>query len=169
LGRRTGKEKRVKRIGVVAAAIALAVATAAAYGHTVQSYGTTFTGSDLCVFGSAHVQHGSAVIDSGADVHSIENWPTLGCSGEKFQNTYSIALRRQLYRWEANANAWTVCNDSGWVYNTVRAAHVWHQRTFQSAICGVRYYGTMGTGYVYRNIGGWSGGGVWSDYHWLPA
>jgi hypothetical protein len=27
----------------------------------------------------------------------------------------------------------------------------------------------MGSGYVFQNVGGWSGGGVWSDYHWLPA
>jgi hypothetical protein len=157
----------LKRIGVFAAAIALVAVTASAYAHTVQSYGRTFTDSDLCVYGSAHVQHGSAVIDSGADVQSVGNWPTLGCAGEKAQNPYWIALRRQLYRWETDA--WVVCNDSGWVYNTVRTAQVWHQRTFQSAICGHRYYGTMGSGFVWQDVGGWSGGGVWSNYHWLPG
>jgi len=157
----------LKRIVFVAAAVGLVVVATAAYGHTLQSYGTTFTDSDLCVFGSAHIQHGSAVIDSGADVRSVGNWHTLGCSGEKALDPYWIALRRQLYRWDSNA--WVVCNDSGWVYNTTRTAQVWHQRTFQSAICGARYYGTMGTGFVYQNVGGWSGGSVWSDYHWLPA
>jgi hypothetical protein len=157
----------LKRIVFVAAAVGLVVVATAAYGHTLQSYGTTFTDSDLCVFGSAHIQHGSAVIDSGADVRSVGNWHSLGCSGEKAQDPYWIALRRQLYRWDSNA--WVVCNDSGWVYNTTRTAQVWHQRTFQSAICGARYYGTMGSGFVYQNVGGWSGGSVWSDYHWLPA
>jgi hypothetical protein len=157
----------LKRIVFVAAAVGLVVVATAAYGHTLQSYGTTFTDSDLCVFGSAHIQHGSAVIDSGADVRSVGNWHSLGCSGEKAQDPYWIALRRQLYRWDSNA--WVVCNDSGWIYNTTRTAQVWHQRTFQSAICGARYYGTMGSGFVYQNVGGWSGGSVWSDYHWLPA
>lgn len=157
----------MKRIALISAAAALVAAGGAAYGHTLLSYGLTYKDSDLCVFGSAHIQHGSAVIDSGADVMSVSHWPYLGCSGEKAQDPYWIALRRQLYRWEGSS--WVVCNDSGWVYNTTRTAQVYHQRTFQSAICGARYYGTLGSGYVYQNIGGWSGGGAWSDYHWLPA
>jgi hypothetical protein len=156
----------VKRaLAIVGAALMAAVGSA--YAHTLLSYGVTYKDSDLCVFGSAHIQHGSAVIDSGADVMSVSNGPYLGCSGEKAQDPYSIALRRQLYRWETSS--WVVCNDSGWVYNTSRTAQVFHQRRFQSAICGARYYGTLGSGYVYQNIGGWSGGGAWSDYHWLPA
>jgi hypothetical protein len=157
----------LKRLVLAAAALAVVVATGVASGHTVQSYGRTYQDSHLCVFGSAHVQHGSAVLDSGADVVSVGNWPYLGCSGEKMQDPYYITLRRQLYRWESNA--WLVCNDSGWVYNTSRTAQVYHQRTFSSAICGTRYYGTMGSGFVYQNVGGWSGGGTWSGYHWLPA
>ena len=157
----------MKRIAPVLAGVALVLAVSTASAHTLLSYGTTFKDGDLCVFGSSHIQHGSAVIDSGADVMSVSNGPYLGCSGDKAQDPYSIALRRQLYRWETNA--WVVCNDSGWVYNTSRTARVYHQRTFQSAICGARYYGTMGSGFVFQNVGGWSGGGVWSDYHWLPA
>jgi hypothetical protein len=157
----------VKRLVLTAAVVAVAIATGVAYGHTVQSYGTTYKDGSLCVLGSAHIQHGSAPLDSGADVISVGNWPYLGCSGEKFQDPYAITLRRQLYRWETNA--WVLCNDSGWVYNTSRTAQVYHQRTFSSVICGARYYGTMGSGWVWQNVGGWRGGGVWSDYHWLPA
>ena len=157
----------MNRIALMSAAAALVLATGAAFAHTLLSSGLTFKDADLCVFGSAHIQHGAAVIDSGADVMSVGQWPYLGCSGEKAQDPYWIALRRQLYRWESSS--WVVCNDSGWVYNTSRTAQVYHQRTFQSAICGARYYGTMGSGFVYQNIGGWSGGGAWSDYHWLPA
>lgn len=157
----------MKRIALFAVAVGLAVTAGVAYGHTLHQYGTTFQDSDLCVRGSAHVQHGSAVIDSGADVQSVGHWPYLGCSGEKAQDPYYIALRRQLYRWEGSS--WQVCNDSGWVYNTFRTAQVYHQRTFASAICGPRYYGTMGSGFVFQNVGGWSGGGTWSGYHWLPA
>ena len=157
----------MKRIVLMTSAAALLIASGAAYAHTLLSYGTTFQDSDLCVLGSAHIQHGGAVIDSGADVTATGQIRYVGCSGEKAQDPYWIALRRQLYRWETNA--WVVCNDSGWVYNTSRTARVYHQRTFQSAICGARYYGTMGSGFVFQNVGGWSGGGVWSDYHWLPA
>ena len=149
------------------AAAAFVLAAGAAYGHTLLSYGATYQDADLCVLGAAHIQHGSAVVDSGADVTSVNNVRYLGCSGEKAQDPYRIALRRQLYRWESTA--WVVCNDSGWIYNASRTSEVHHQRTFQSAICGPRYYGTMGSGWVYQNVGGWSGGGVWSDYHWLPA
>ena len=157
----------MKRTALTLAGAALLAVAGSAYAHTLLSYGVTYRDSDLCVFGSAHIQHASAVIDSGADVMSVSNSPYLGCSGEKPRDPYGIALRRQLYRWESSS--WVVCNDSGWVYNTSRTAQVYHQRAFQSAICGARYYGTMGSGFVFQNIGGWSGGGAWSDYHWLPA
>jgi len=73
----------VKRTAVVVAAAVAVAAAGSAYGHTLLSYGTTFKDGDLCVFGSAHIQHGSAVIDSGADVMSVSNGPYLGCSGEQ--------------------------------------------------------------------------------------
>ena len=52
----------MKRALAIAGA-ALMAAAGSAYAHTLLSYGVTYKDSDLCVFGSAHIQHGSAVID----------------------------------------------------------------------------------------------------------
>lgn len=157
-------------VPLLALAVALTLVGAAS-AHTIgTSARSVQDGSPnwLCVYNSAWIQHGPA-IDSAADVKSVRNWPSpVGCNGNADKDPYNIALNRVLWVW--TGSAWSICNDSGWVYNTTRTWQVYHQRQFGSYICGAyRYYGTMGSGYVWASVGGWRGTGVWSNYHLLPG
>ena len=64
----------------------------------------------------AHIQHGSAPLDSGADVISVGNWPCLGCSGEKPQDPTASRCAASCDRWGHERRV--LCSDSGWDYGS---------------------------------------------------
>jgi hypothetical protein len=149
---------------VLAAVVALGVASAAPASAWTWTYGTTvYNNGNLCVQGDAGIDHKGATFSGNlAYAHTFAKGS--GCSAG-LSNMYA-ASRLDVLKW--NGSAWYICRQTGWTYSYT-GVNQWGPYGPETvydyggvASCGVGWYATRAyalvwDGAVYR------GGTVWAQ------
>ena len=165
---RLGGVTKHKQVMLVLAALVLGVALAAGAARADSSssgWVANYQDDNVCVFAIATTNHPPAGGVSSAAVEADYSSPGWQCYAPISSPPGYLALDRLWYAWRNNA--WTICNESGWIINQNYVTALSHSRSFDTAICGATWYATLSAGWYWRD--GWRGGGSWSGYHWMPS
>jgi hypothetical protein len=165
-------------------ALAALVGASAASAHTIgPAGGRVYQQDNLCVTNLMQLSHGngggridaSSEIDKGLTIGVGSLGYTLQCGQSRAMDPGYIAYRAIYYVWGAYSTAWSVCQDTGWLYNGSRVSYVSYSADQSSyyggwhAPCGDGYYDPYWGAWAYD--GGWqpisSGAWVSPGYHWF--
>jgi hypothetical protein len=154
-----------------ASACSIAVATAvSAQAWTWNNQVTVYNGSDLCVKGTAGIDHVIPGLFSGNLAYSYAYALRPGC-GAGLNLPYGwAATRLDVYKW--TGTQWAICRGSSWAYGST-GTDQWGLTGPQQILdygrpttCGRGYYGTLAYAYVW-NGSAWRSGSVWSGYEYV--
>lgn len=155
------------------AAFTIVTATPAS-AHYVYERGHTYASSTDCAWARSEVSHGNGGGYAQADVAAdYRQWTPVGpidCGNKLWTRPPGyLAVRAELYKWNASQSQWQICRDSGgYAYNPESAHSIYIYNYFGGyPPCGSGYYGTIAYSFEYN--GDWHGGPMWSGFHWLPA
>lgn len=109
------------------------------------------------VFGTSSISRTSGISDSTVWSVDDDSWSRVVNKPPGY-----LAVRAMLNKW--NGSAWTVCRDTGYIYNSVTTYGLGiGPRYNRFGECGAGYYGNNSGTFVYHD-GAWRGGTVWSGY-----
>jgi hypothetical protein len=123
-----------------------------------------YSGDD-CVDGYSETSHGNGQGYSKSIVHALKKSGTdTNCGQEFYRPPGSLRVRQALmYRF---GNGWSVCGETGYLYNRDTASYMTVTRTY-TGVCSPQTYDTQSFAHEYN--GYWKGGILWSGGHWLPT